>query len=252
MKRRAVWALASLLSLLPAGARAGGDETAQVLFGHRIRYRQLLVFDGALGYAPLSGPLAVSSAAWLMWQRTRSRNVGCGTFVITSESRLYFGAGLRFTQVMQFGNATFTGRGDATGQALVVRQPWISALNVAVQGRVRLLNVRHHRRHPLFFGINLDLAGGSLGPTRATASAEVAAPPARVGYGNLLLINTNDRGTLSSEFFLAYKASRRLTVRAGLMHLAGGYTVAGNRYQRFSNLAFAGLTYTPRRTGRFY
>lgn len=208
------------------------------------RYLDHVVFiDMASGPGLRLRPASLIGAlsGWLMWQPTRQVHQLEGTS-IDNYSRFSFGAGLRLTQLRTGRSDQFDGRDNAKGLTLQVNAPQLTALNAAIHLRLRLLG----KRHPLAMGFNIDLAGISFGPARS-ALLPLSVPP-RFAYdirpvrANLLLGNKNDRGTLNSEFYLAYKASPRLTMRAGWAHVASGYAHGGNRYQRFTNLAVVGLS----------
>jgi len=123
-----------------------------------------------------------------------------------------------------------------TSTALPLRvtvDPTVVGLNVMVQGELTLAG-------PLRVGANIDLAGLAGGPERRAGT--VTLKPAR---GSLLLLGARDRGSLNSEFFLAFRATRRVTLRAGVSHYVTGYRAeaggARTRYSRFDTVPFVAV-----------
>lgn len=108
--------------------------------------------------------------------------------------------------------------------------PSIVGLNVRALGELTLAG-------PLAAGANIDLAGVALGPRRTSGSASL-----EVAHGSLLLLGTRDRGSLNSEFFLAFRAGRGVVLRAGVSHYVTGYRAeaggARARYSRFDTVPF--------------
>jgi hypothetical protein len=166
--------------------------------------------------------------------------------------RLHLGAGARVMGFGSFEPLEFsTGDPDliASGQttSLVVPDARVLSLNLVVQAVVRLVG-------PLEVGANIDLAGFSLGPERTgdhrTSDPAFAGPqPARVSSPNLLLIGNRDRGQLDSEFFLGWRVTEALTLRAGLSHVATEYLTldpvdSGNRrFRRFTSQPFLAMAW---------
>ena len=101
-----------------------------------------------------------------------------------------------------------------------------------------------------------DLGGAGLGSSQsASYRAFEGAPPVSVeaapASGNAFLYAANDRGSLNSEFFVAWRIRPTVLLRAGLSHILTEYRLSedpgsgARRYRRFSNLAFAALRWTP-------
>jgi hypothetical protein len=214
------------------------------------------VADATVGNGFFRQPhYANTLSGWVMWRHATTTDVMPETFGTHPTSRrLSFGAGLRLTHFRTQREAEFAGRAAAEGSSLLIEAPRLTALNVAVQLRLRLAN--WPEKHPIGLGFNIDLGGLSFGPTRSvqpTASTTSSSPnEIRPVRGNLLLGNKNDRGTLNSELFITHNLTPRLTIRVGWAHIASGYALDGNRYQRFSNLAFIGLSYGVGGVWRYY
>lgn len=101
-------------------------------------------------------------------------------------------------------------------------------------------------------GMNIDLfglgAGGSrAGSYRQSQSAPAVAVDASPATTNVFLFGSADRGSLNSEFFAAWHATNKLTIRAGLSHQLVEYrasrALASNtdRFRRYTNLGFIGV-----------
>ena len=108
----------------------------------------------------------------------------------------------------------------------------------------------------LEFGFNLDLAGLTVGASEdASFRSGPGAPDVRVGakptMGNLFGFGPGDRGSLNSEFYVAWQLAPAWTVRAGVSHFLSAYTIdrdlggGARRYHRFHDLGFVGLRWTP-------
>lgn len=127
---------------------------------------------------------------------------------------------------------------------------------LSVAARTAMLNVSGHisvlLTNRLEAGFNIDLAGVSAGSDRtATYRASATAAPTSVTAApttsNVFLYGSKDRGSLNSEFFAAWRATERLTVRGGLSHQLVEYktsrvlTSNTDRFRQYSNLVFVGL-----------
>lgn len=213
----------------------------------------LLVLAALLAAAPASAlepaaPETVYDLAFGANGDARSFSAGAARrHAVLPGRRLLLGYGLRATLV--------TGRLDLVpvrsdaAERLVVDGARLATLNASVHAAVRIAE-------PLEAGFNLDVAGVGGGSSesasyRATPSAapsSVGAAPAR---GNLFLAGSNDVGSLNSEFYAAWRASRAVTLRAGLSHLLVEYLAdepgasGTRRYRRFMNLAFLAVRWTP-------
>jgi hypothetical protein len=178
---------------------------------------QGLAWDASVGAAGGSG----RGAAGLRWS--------------TALGPVTLGAGPRLSYYFARERA-YRNRGDVSA-ALPTRllvDPSIVGLNIRVQSDLALVG-------PVGIGANIDLAGLAFGPRRSAGAASL-----RVARGSLLLLGTRDRGSLNSEFFLAVRASRRLTVNAGVSHYVTGYRAqAGGlreRYSRFDTVPFVSVS----------
>lgn len=120
---------------------------------------------------------------------------------------------------------------------LRVHEPLVTSLNLQLVATIRLLP-------RVEAGLDLDLAGVSFGPGRRALSGS---PDPRFGGVqevepsrlNAFLWAARDRGSLDSEFFLAWWATDRVVVRAGVSHHVTEYRTDralddGNRRFRLS------------------
>ena len=104
----------------------------------------------------------------------------------------------------------------------------------------------------LVVGFNLDLLGGSLGPTQTGQYAEngfertASLHPTAL---NVLLGDTRDIGTLNSEFFLATPINEHWGSRAGFSHFfaemqsSNALKHGGRRFRTIRNLGMLSATY---------
>lgn len=110
--------------------------------------------------------------------------------------------------------------------------PGVWSLNLVVLGDLHLAG-------PIGAGANLDVAGIAWGGSQCAGTVRLA--PAR---WSLFRYGDNDRGSLTSEFFVR-ATTGRLAWRAGVSHYVTGYRVAGGgaRYLRFDTVPFVAVTW---------
>jgi hypothetical protein len=177
-----------------------------------------------------------SAAYWHFWRLGRSGRVQLGLGGRLSHYRTRYGSYNLTSRLPTPYQPKDLGQ-EILPAFVMVSQPRLTAANFGVHARVRL-TAREYGAW--YLGFNLDLLGVSFGPDREDPSWKE--PIERAPF-NLLLVNRNDRGTLNSEFYVAYQPSPRLSLRAGLAHVATGYRFADERFQAFTNLGFAGVSY---------
>lgn len=187
------------------------------------RHATVLDLTGAVGpslnYASVAG--------WRLWSLDAAGRFQVGLGVRGS---YYFADGLALDR--QSG-------GDAFPQVLLVPRPRLGAVNAAFHVRALVAG-------PLRVGFNLDLAGVSFGPERASSyDGVITIAPfiAKPTSGNLLLGGSNDRGSLNSELYASLALPAGLSLRVGYTHQVAGYEAQGERYRRFHNLAALGASY---------
>ena len=167
--------------------------------------------------------------------------------------RVRLGYGLRYSLIARTDLAEFT-----VAQASLIKQgirePVLiddalsHALNLAFYANYRVLSA-------LEAGFNIDVIGVGFGPGR-TGDSRSSDPRYQGSYAatpshfNLLEGGKPDRGTLNSEFYLAWWFRPRGAVRAGASHEVAEYTLAtplafGNdRFRHSSTLAFLSVSLT--------
>lgn len=96
----------------------------------------------------------------------------------------------------------------------------VNSLNLSV-------NFGYHITKKFSAGVNIDAIGFSFGGSQngkyinGTAVTNASAKPTAF---NVLLISDNDRGSLSSEAFAAYRFNNKWSVKAGIQFLFAEYT----------------------------
>lgn len=140
--------------------------------------------------------------------------------------RIGAGLGARFATFAGAGHNRYTtapkGLIDADRvHELDVHAPLTSSFNLQLIGTVRLFR-------GLEAGFDLDLVGVAFGPGRRAISRSPDPGLAGVQRVNVarfdaFLWGSRDRGQLDSEFFLAWWATDRLVLRAGLSHFVTEY-----------------------------
>jgi hypothetical protein len=164
------------------------------------------------------------------------------------EGRLRLGAGPRLLGAFGGDGLSFsTADADliAAGriETLAVSGVRTGALNLALSARVRVWA-------GLELGANIDVVGVGFGRTRPVSSGGVqtdASPPTL----NLLALGRKDRGTLDSEFFVAWWFGERVAVRVGASHLVTELVTrtplqdGNDRFRRSSTQVFIAVTFRP-------
>ena len=201
-----------------------------------------------------SGICAQSPSARTSWEFTAA----AGTSITTASvgivrstrpllGRFRFGLGLRGT--FAAGDLKLTPAGAKNVPAGVID-------TLAVSASAIMLNVSGHASvlvtDRLEAGLNIDLAGlgtGSerTGTYRTSSTAAATTVGASPSATNVFLYGSNDRGSLNSEFFAAWRATDRVTIRGGLSHQLVEYRAKRllmsntDRFRRYSNLIFVGV-----------
>ena len=202
---------------------------------------------GAMG-----GMAAIPRTNWEFTAGTGSNLSSVSAGIVRSTKRMLdgyvrFGLGLRAT--FATGDLKLTPAGAKNVPAGVIDTLSLSssALMLNVSGHASVLLTDR-----LEAGLNIDLAGVGAGSDRnasyrASTSAAATSVNASPSSTNLFLYGSNDRGSLNSEFFGAWRATDRVTIRGGLSHQLVEYratrTLSSNtdRFRRYSNLAFVGI-----------
>lgn len=124
--------------------------------------------------------------------------------------------------------------------SILIEDPLLVAVNFFAQAQFALLA-------GVAAGFNIDAIGIGFGPSRvgvpstgATADSTVSAQ-----HFNLLQGGIRDRGSLNSEFYVAFRVRARVAIRVGFAHAVSGYEVSraggGRKYQRFVTFPFVAI-----------
>lgn len=177
-------------------------------------------------YFDVDGSFGYTSAAW--------RLAASSQWHLRVRSRLDLGAGARLSYYG--GDAKpYRNQGTTTSgvPASLPVDPDVWGVNVMVSAQLKLIG-------SVSAGANIDLAGLAWGTARQVGA--VSLEPAR---GSLLLFGDNDRGSLNSEFFLAFTIGRRIHLRGGASQYVVGYHATdgatSTRYLRFDTVPFLAL-----------
>lgn len=169
------------------------------------------------------------------------------------KERFFIGTGLRFTGFYAT-NVTLTSApanlasDPASVDTLFAPAPNINALNVLIN-----LGVNINAKFQL--GFTIDALGFSFGPTgkpdfiSSGKRTTVSASPTTF---NVLLIDNNDRGSLSSYIYGSYKVTNKVGIKLAYQHLFNELTTtttvqtvpeANDRFRIKSNLAYVAIQY---------
>ncbi len=198
-----------------------------------------------------------AAVSWVYnWRMGKSRKFEAGLGI---RSTVYYGTKKNYiTAPARLSRSTtfpfvivFAGQETANWDTLTVQRPFTNALNMTG-------NLGYHLSDKLYAGVNIDLVGFTLGRTTSgilvsdgVTRTESSAKPSAF---NLLLTGDNDLGSLNSEFFLSYKISDRLGIKAVYQFLFSEYRTTniyqtapdGTQVTRFRNKANnfgAGISY---------
>ena len=196
------------------------------------------------------GPRASSNWEFTAAAGSKLTTVSAGIVQSTTpmlDGHVRFGLGLRAT--FGAGDLKLTPAGAKNVPAGVIDTLSLSASAV-------MLNISGHASvlltDRLEAGFNIDLAGVAAGSDktasyRASGAAPATSVTASPSSTNVFLYGSKDQGSLNSEFFAAWRATNRVTVRGGLSHQLVEYKAARvltsntDRFRQYSNLAFVGL-----------
>lgn len=145
----------------------------------------------------------------------------------------------------------FAAQEEQNFDTLVVQRPLTFSANATI-------NLGYNFNSRLYGGFNIDLIGVTLGRTTSAVfksnGSTTTEPAAKPSPFNLLLTGDNDLGSLNSEFFLKYKLSSRVAVKAVYQFLFVEYKTTTlsqtapdgtsvNRFRNKSNQFGIGLSY---------
>ncbi len=168
------------------------------------------------------------------------------TWSLPFAKNLSLGTGLR-TTVVHSGNRTFYQHQpeESTGEKLSLNADPTLHANLAV-----ILSAEYRVVPKLAVGFNIDLVGGTVGPSAMAQPMRGPGPLARttIRPDNLSLLGGGwrDQGLLNSEFYLAYQAGK-VWIKAGFAHqhldvyLVESSAIAPNHFDEFVNSGFVGV-----------
>ena len=177
--------------------------------------------DASIGAGGDAGRAAIS-----VWRR-----------VLSAPFNARISLGLRASAYVAM-SSPYQNRGAVQGQ-LVPKldiDPGVVGANVAVGAELPV--------GPVAFGADLDLLGIATGAEWRQGS--LRGEPETASY---FQYGAADHGALNSEFYLAFRVSARLALRAGASHYVTNYIVTDTasatspsaRYQRFETVPFVAL-----------
>ena len=128
--------------------------------------------------------------------------------------------------------------------------------NTSIYALNALLNLGYNISPKLQIGFNIDLIGISFGAEKtyqfqgSGLQNNTKASPTPL---NLLLVGTNDKGTLNSELYLQYKVKEKLGIKIGYQHLFTEITTTSkiqtlpepnDRFRKISDLFNVGVSFS--------
>ncbi|AMS26743.1 hypothetical protein AEM51_06630 [Bacteroidetes bacterium UKL13-3] len=149
--------------------------------------------------------------------------------------------GLRYIlgirQNLAFGQSTYT----INNQQTTIDD--ISSYSVNV-----MFGFEYISKRKLLFGFTIDALGVNTGTRSFKTIGTDPIYKINPEYTNILLGASNDRGTLNSEFYLGYRLSEFISLKAGLAHylITLEYSNINGKgcVQSFSNIPFVQLQYS--------
>ena len=205
-------------------------------------------FSGALSWSHLHG----------IGKKQQRLKIGYGvrftTFV--AANKYYTTAPAKFTSTRQDIGTIFSETIDANIDTITTATAWVNSVNAAIY-------LQYSITKKFELGVNIDVVGFSFGPRkkfnvissvydRDQAPVQQASPTSF----NLLLTSDNDIGSLNSEFYLRYRVSDKVSVRAGYAFLFSEYRtrndlsfddgrIVNDRFRYKAPMAMIGITFGP-------
>jgi hypothetical protein len=206
-------------------------------------------------------------------------NVGAGSFAsslawshqqgIGQRKRLRIGYGLRLTNFWGSDLEYVTAPAKYTSGKQSIAALFATNINANIdtvtfpRTQVNSLNAGIYLAYILPFysnrfqlGVNIDVAGISFGGRQQAlyGNSTVSAKPTVL---NLLLISDSDNGSLNSEWYISYRASNKLAIKAGYEFLFTEYTTStkiqpipgtadlNDRFRLKSAMLMLGILFSP-------
>jgi hypothetical protein len=170
------------------------------------------------------------------------------------KNQFFIGAGVRFTASNAKNKNYTSAPSNLAGEA--TKMDTAFGANTSIYAINALLNLGYNISPKMQIGFNIDLIGFSFGPEKSYQfqgsglQNNTNASPTPL---NLLLVGTNDKGTLNSELYLQYKVKEKLGIKIGYQHLFTEITTTSkiqtlpepnDRFRKISDLVTVGVSFS--------
>jgi hypothetical protein len=170
------------------------------------------------------------------------------------KNQFFIGTGVRFTASNAKNKNYTSAPSNLAGEA--TKMDTAFGTNTSIYAINALLNMGYNISPKLQLGFNIDLIGFSFGPEKtyqfqgSGLQNNTKASPTPL---NLLLVGTNDKGTLNSELYLQYKVKEKLGIKIGYQHLFTEITTTSkiqtlpepnDRFRKISDLVTVGVSFS--------
>lgn len=170
------------------------------------------------------------------------------------KNKFFIGTGVRFTTSNAKNKNYTSAPSNLAGEA--TKMDTAFGANTSIYALNALLNLGYNISPKLQIGFNIDLIGISFGPEKtyqfqgSGLQNNTKASPTPL---NLLLVGTNDKGTLNSELYLQYKVKEKLGIKIGYQHLFTEITTTSkiqtlpepnDRFRKISDLFNVGVSFS--------
>jgi hypothetical protein len=199
---------------------------------------------GDLGFGIAKNQAIITAGYYQNWVLSKSRK-----FL----RKIYIGSGIRFTgfsaKDIYFTSAPPTLYGiPANEDSLKAKTPYIYSVNA-------FINFGYQFTAKLQIGFDLDVIGFSFGPKGTPSFISNGAAhvvDAKPTVFNILLVGSNDRGTLNGGLYIRYKLTKKIAIRATYHTLFTELTTTqkvqtfpelNNRFRHGVNLFGLGIGY---------
>jgi opacity protein-like surface antigen len=187
---------------------------------------------------------------------SKQGSIGAGynyNWNITKSKKFVIGTGVRFNTfygtAVKFTSAPASLAGDkAKEDTLTAPKPSVSSINL-------FLNLGYNITPKLQAGFNIDVIGASFGaegsPVFTTNGISTVTKAKPTGF-NVLLVGNNDKGSLSSEFYVRYKLTEKFGAKLAFQYLFSELTtntkvqtapIQNDRFRNKASLINLGFSY---------
>lgn len=187
---------------------------------------------------------------------SKQTSIAAGYFTdwtIGKKKRFFVGTGIRFNAVMSNKQSFLSAPPKLASN--VANTDTLTGSNTQLYAFNAVLNLGYHISSKIDIGFNIDLLGFSFGPEKSAQfvqNGNISNANAKPTAFNVLLIGSNDRGTLNSEFYIKYKASQKINLKLALQHYFTELTtiskvqtvpMLNDRFRNISDLIAVGVSY---------